>query len=137
MLPKPRPIQIAKPDTITLKIAEKIRRQRIASSVSQQELADAIGVTFQQIQKYEYGKNRVASNNLLRIADALEVPVGYFFEGLSSTDKKIHYIEPEASPEDLRILRYIHKIQNKKNRKHIEELAIIYAETDLKNLKIS
>jgi len=54
--------------------------------MSQQSLAQAIGLTFQQVQKYEHGANRVSASKLFETAHALGVPVGYFFEGLSQSD---------------------------------------------------
>ena len=61
--------------------ARKLREARIASGMSQQTLSELIGVTFQQIQKYENGANRMAASRLLHIARALGVPVSYFFDG--------------------------------------------------------
>jgi len=55
--------------------------------MSQTELADAIGVAFQQVQKYEKGVNRVGSGRLYRIADTLKIPVTYFFDGLAGPKK--------------------------------------------------
>jgi transcriptional regulator with XRE-family HTH domain len=62
-------------------IGEKIRALRLERGLSQHELGAAVGVTFQQIQKYERGANRVAAGRLRRIADALEVPVTFFYRG--------------------------------------------------------
>jgi transcriptional regulator with XRE-family HTH domain len=61
-------------------IGNRIRRERRAANLTQTELADILGVTFQQIQKYEKGRNRVAASRLVQIADALNVPVLTFFE---------------------------------------------------------
>ena len=61
-------------------IGAKIRMRRGELGMSQTDLAKAIGVTFQQVQKYEQGKNRVGGSRLDGIAKALQVPVSYFFE---------------------------------------------------------
>ena len=53
--------------------------------ISQEQLGDALGLTFQQIQKYEKGQNRIGAGRLFRIAQILSVPVEYFYEGLSTT----------------------------------------------------
>jgi transcriptional regulator with XRE-family HTH domain len=50
-------------------------------------LADALGVTFQQVQKYEKGMNRISSGRLVRIAEILKVPIAFFFEGLEKNQK--------------------------------------------------
>jgi transcriptional regulator with XRE-family HTH domain len=61
-------------------VGQKVRVFRIAHGLTQAELAQAIGVTFQQVQKYENGANRIGSARLARIADTLGVPVARFFE---------------------------------------------------------
>jgi transcriptional regulator with XRE-family HTH domain len=63
-------------------IGRRIRIQRTLRNITQTQLANAIGITFQQIQKYEHGTNRISAGKLLQIAHFLEVPVGTFFEGL-------------------------------------------------------
>jgi len=70
-------------DEIDLHLGKRMRRRRRLLGLTQQQLADSCGVRFQQIQKYECGANRVSAARLYRIAGALEVPVTYFFEGLS------------------------------------------------------
>ena len=61
-----------------VEIGQRIRAQRLLCRLSQTELADAIGVTFQQVQKYEQGVNRVGAGRLARIAEVLSVPVAFF-----------------------------------------------------------
>ena len=63
-------------------VGARVRLRRQALSMSQTELAQAIGLTFQQVQKYEQGKNRIGAGRLASIADVLRVPVAYFFEDL-------------------------------------------------------
>ncbi len=72
------------PDPIDRFVGARIRGRRLGMRISQTKLGHAIGVTFQQIQKYESGANRVGASNLFRIATALSVDVSYFFEGLSN-----------------------------------------------------
>jgi transcriptional regulator with XRE-family HTH domain len=66
----------------------KIRARRNLLGLSQTELADAAGITFQQIQKYEKGVNRVGAGRLQQFSDALGVPPSYFFEGAPTVGKK-------------------------------------------------
>lgn len=75
-------ISINVADQIDLHIGAKIRDRRKYAAMSQTSIGEAIGVSFQQIQKYERGTNRVSASTLWRIAKTLEVPVGYFFEGI-------------------------------------------------------
>jgi transcriptional regulator with XRE-family HTH domain len=63
-------------------IGRRIRIQRTLRNITQTQLANAIGITFQQIQKYEHGTNRISAGKLLQIAHFLDVPVGTFFDGL-------------------------------------------------------
>jgi transcriptional regulator with XRE-family HTH domain len=70
-------------DDIDFHLGKRMRRRRRLLGLTQQQLAEACGVRFQQIQKYECGANRVSAARLWRIAGALDVPVNYFFEGLT------------------------------------------------------
>lgn len=69
------------PNTIDVEVGARIRLKRKLIGMSQQSLAGKLGVTFQQVQKYEKGTNRVGASRLSQIATALDVPMSYFFEG--------------------------------------------------------
>jgi transcriptional regulator with XRE-family HTH domain len=69
-------------NSIDQHVALRLRAKREELGLSQTEVADAVGITFQQVQKYENGKNRIAAGRLWLIAKVFKVPVGYFFEGL-------------------------------------------------------
>jgi transcriptional regulator with XRE-family HTH domain len=68
---------------IDLHLGKRLRRRRRLLGLTQQQLAGACGVRFQQIQKYECGANRISAARLWQLSEALEVPVGYFYDGLS------------------------------------------------------
>ena len=70
-------------------IGQKIRARRNLLGLSQTELANAAGITFQQIQKYEKGTNRVGASRLQQFSEALGVPPSYFFDGAPTVGKKI------------------------------------------------
>jgi len=70
-------------DDIDFHLGKRMRRRRRLLGLTQQQLAESCGVRFQQIQKYECGANRISAARLWRIAAALEVPVGYFYDGLA------------------------------------------------------
>jgi transcriptional regulator with XRE-family HTH domain len=67
---------------VDVHVGKRIRHRRWLVGITQQQLADAVGIKFQQIQKYETGMNRVSASRLWDIAEALSVPVSFFFEGL-------------------------------------------------------
>jgi len=63
-------------------VGQRLRLRRQLRNVSQEQLGDEVGVTFQQIQKYENGRNRISASRLYRLALVLDVPVDWFFDGL-------------------------------------------------------
>lgn len=84
---------------VDVHVGKRVRHRRWMVGMTQQQLAERVGIKFQQIQKYETGMNRVSASRLWDIADALEVPVSFFFDGL---DQKSSGAESEANlPADL------------------------------------
>jgi len=75
---------------VDVHVGKRIRHRRWLVGMTQQQLAEQVGIKFQQIQKYETGANRVSASRLWDIADALDVHIGFFFEGLND----------EPQPED-------------------------------------
>ncbi len=73
------------PNQVDQHIGARMRLRRLTMNVSQERLAEMLGLTFQQVQKYEKGVNRVAASRLWDVARALDVPVSYFFEGLDGS----------------------------------------------------
>ncbi len=71
-------------DDVDAYVGGQVRVRRMMLGISQEQLGEALGLTFQQIQKYETGANRVSASRLWDIADALDVEVSFFFEGLDS-----------------------------------------------------
>ena len=74
------------PHPVDRHVGLRIRMRRKEMGVSQERLAEALGITFQQVQKYERGANRVSASKLWEIAAALKTPVAYFFDGLSAPE---------------------------------------------------
>jgi transcriptional regulator with XRE-family HTH domain len=72
------------PNPIDVHVGLQVRLRRKELKISQEKLAEALGLTFQQVQKYERGSNRISASKLFEIARALQVPIGWFFEGLSA-----------------------------------------------------
>src|SRR5262245_15708621 len=69
------------PNPIDRHVGSRVRMRRMMLSMSQEKLGDALGLTFQQVQKYEKGANRIGASRLQHIAGILQVPVSFFFEG--------------------------------------------------------
>ena len=72
---------------VDVHVGKRIRQRRWLAGMTQQKLAEIVGIKFQQIQKYETGANRVSASRLWDIADALEVEVAFFFDGLKSEEE--------------------------------------------------
>ncbi|HVK42399.1 MAG TPA: helix-turn-helix transcriptional regulator [Phenylobacterium sp.] len=77
-------------DNIDVHLGKRLRRRRRLLGLTQQQLASACGVRFQQIQKYECGANRISAARLWQLSEALEVPVGYFYDGLTEAAHREH-----------------------------------------------
>ena len=73
------------PNPIDKHVGSRVRMRRMMLSMSQEKLGDALGLTFQQVQKYEKGTNRIGASRLQQIAHILQVPVSFFFEGAPAT----------------------------------------------------
>lgn len=75
------PVANKAPSPIDVYVGSRVRARRQAVGMSQEKLGDALGLTFQQVQKYEKGTNRVSGSRLQQLSNILQVPIAYFFEG--------------------------------------------------------
>jgi transcriptional regulator with XRE-family HTH domain len=73
-------------NTVDRQVGERIRRRRILLGLTQDQLADALGISYQQVQKYETGANRVSAGRLAQIAEVLEVQPGWFFGAVEKSE---------------------------------------------------
>ena len=90
------------PHPVDVHVGKRIRHRRWLAGVTQQQLAERVGIKFQQIQKYETGANRVSASRLWDIAEALDVDVSFFFEGLEQErDTEKATSATSAAPSDL------------------------------------
>ena len=87
------------PHPVDVHVGKRIRHRRWLVGMTQQQLAESVGIKFQQIQKYETGANRVSASRLWDIADALDVEVSFFFEGLDNESEERD--EGNSVPSDL------------------------------------
>ena len=84
---------------VDVHVGKRVRHRRWMVGMTQQQLAEKVGIKFQQIQKYETGMNRISASRLWDIADALDVPVSFFFEGLE--DSTADTAAGSAAPRDI------------------------------------
>ncbi|MGV6875101.1 helix-turn-helix domain-containing protein [Pseudochelatococcus sp. B33] len=115
-------------------VGSRVKARRQVLGISQEKLGGALGVTFQQIQKYEKGTNRISASRLQQIGAALGVPVGYFFEGLQEAVPSAPGFaeappppytggETASTDEGLRLMRAFLRIEDPGVRRRIIELA--------------
>src|SRR5271156_7060602 len=105
-------------------VGARVRERRIMLGFTQQQLADLIGVTYQQAHKYERGINRISAGRLFEIAHVLSVPVNYFFEGLDGEASRA------VSPRErmcLELARNFAQIPNERHQEALSQLARVLA----------
>ena len=105
-------------------VGARIRERRIMLGLTQQQLADLIGVTYQQAHKYERGINRVSAGRLFEVAQVLSVPVNYFFDGLDQENER------SISPRErmcLELARNFAQIPNERHQEALSQLARVLA----------
>lgn len=122
-----------RPSSLEQYIGERIRRRRTRLGLTQEELAAAIGCSYQQVQKYESGANRVSAGTLLRIARRLEVPVDWFFLGFGDHDEDTPDPAPGAasSRRTVELVRAFEAIDDETVRAALTALARTVAERAL------
>ncbi len=108
---------------VDVHVGKRIRHRRWMIGMTQQQLADKVGIKFQQIQKYETGMNRVSASRLWDIARAVDVPVSFFFEGLHEGDQ-VESVEGDilGDKEALQLVRAYYAMPEAQ-RRQIFELA--------------
>jgi transcriptional regulator with XRE-family HTH domain len=119
------------PHPVDRHVGLRIRMRRKEIGVSQERLAEALGITFQQVQKYERGANRVSASKLWEIAAALRTNVGYFYEGLSDRDAALPADTGQAfmlSGEGIELMSSFPRIAEPSVRRKIMELIRAVAE---------
>jgi transcriptional regulator with XRE-family HTH domain len=75
------------PDAVDVHVGKRLRVRRSLLGMSQEKLSDQVGITFQQIQKYEQGTNRISAGRLYKLSKVLNVPISYFFENIVGKSK--------------------------------------------------
>ena len=116
-------MKIKKADAKDREVGRHVRTIRLLRHMSQTTLGEKLGITFQQIQKYEKGTNRIAAGRLHRIGEIFEVPVSYFFgatDGKDTVTKKImDFLDTKHA---LRLLQAFDRIENQKTQQALVDL---------------
>jgi transcriptional regulator with XRE-family HTH domain len=119
---------------IDLHLGRRLRRRRRLLSLTQQQLATAVGIRFQQIQKYECGANRISAARLWQLAEALEIPISYFYDGLGETQTRRDR-EPEgksevmARKETMDLIRAYYQLGERPRRRLLDLAKSLHNET--------
>jgi transcriptional regulator with XRE-family HTH domain len=129
------------PDPIDRHVGSRVRMQRVLMKMSQEKLGEALGLTFQQVQKYEKGTNRIGASRLQQISKTLNVPPSFFFEGAPSVggagdggfaeeSSSQYVVEFLSTAEGLHLNRAFARIKDPKVRKRVIDLITTLAEPD-------
>jgi transcriptional regulator with XRE-family HTH domain len=120
------------PNPIDKHVGSRVRMRRMMLSMSQEKLGDALGLTFQQVQKYEKGTNRIGASRLQQISNILSVPISFFFEGaphgggpsggMSEAPSPAYVSDFLATSDGLALTKAFMRIKNAKLRRRIVDL---------------
>lgn len=124
-------------NAIDLHIGKRLRRRRRLLGLTQQQLAESIGIWFQQIQKYECGANRVTASRLYELSVALNVPVTYFYQGLMAessgapaNDRDQIAADVLSQKETLELIRAYYKLGERPRKRLLDLAKALQDETD-------
>lgn len=119
-------------------VGRRIRQRRQEKEMSQEQLASLLGVTFQQVQKYEKGVNRVSASRLWDISRILEVSIGYFFEQVPPELSAIYpgdfalpvKVDPMEKPETVKLIQAYYQIPDRHQAKIVHDIVIAMAQSN-------
>jgi transcriptional regulator with XRE-family HTH domain len=125
-------------NAVDRRLGQRVRTRRLEIGMSQEKLAEILGVTFQQVQKYEKGVNRIAASRLFDISSALDMSVARFFEGLSpargggvAEEEQGFVHDALATPEGMQLVALFAAIKSQKVRRRVVELVRALSEEAL------
>lgn len=116
------------PDPVDLYVGSRVRMRRTVLGLSQEKLADQLGITFQQVQKYENGSNRVGSSRLYAISRILSVPVSFMFDGydesgrLAVSEDVSKFDKQMRSRETIELMKAYYNIKDENLRRKVLEM---------------
>jgi transcriptional regulator with XRE-family HTH domain len=122
------------PDPVDVHVGTRIRTRRLLLGMNQETLANALGLTFQQVQKYEGGANRVSASRLAQVAEVLRVPVTYFFNDLETAGEvappgEADIREMMQRPEAIELIRWYYAITDPEVRQQFLEMVKAVAQS--------
>jgi len=131
------------PNPVDKHVGSRVRMRRVLIGMSQEKLGEALGITFQQIQKYEKGTNRIGASRMQQIATVMGVPVSYFFDdapgaeartdGFGESQGSDYVVDFLTTTEGLQLNKSFVRIQDAKVRRKIVDLVVALADQDLKS----
>lgn len=104
---EPKEAVVKKPNPIDIHVGSRLRLRRMMMGISQEKLGEQLGLTFQQIQKYEKGTNRIGASRLYQLAKVLDVPVHFFFEEISLQENQTAPTGFEDAPAENFVLEFL------------------------------
>jgi transcriptional regulator with XRE-family HTH domain len=119
------------PHPTDVHVGRRVREARVAKGMSQTDLGNSLGVSFQQVQKYEKGTNRIGASRLLQTSKALSVPVEYFFDGLDEVEDVEGVANAKLSRKAIATATKLHMIPSEAMRREIIRLIDVAAEARL------
>ncbi len=145
---------LGEPNPVDVHVGNRIRLRRTLLGMSQERLASLLGLTFQQVQKYERGMNRVGASRLWDISKVLEAPISFFYEDMDKVvanqsprmfnivdesntmmreDEEEYIVDPMQKQETIELVKAYYKIPNRKAAKHLFDLIITMSKTAYNN----
>ena len=142
------------PNPVDVHVGNRIRLRRTLLGLSQEKLASMLGLTFQQVQKYERGMNRVGASRLWDISKVLEVPINFFYEDMDKSvanqsprmfslpegdidfleeEEEIYNDDPMQRQETIELVKAYYKIPNRTAARHLYELIISMSKSNYNN----
>ena len=108
------------PDPVDVHVGHRLRQARLLAGMSQDELGDGIGVSFQAVQKYEHGENRVSASRLFKAAQLLDRPVSFFFEDVEAA--RAAKANDDFSREEIELIRHYRQLPDDKLRDELLQM---------------
>lgn len=129
------------PDPIDIHVGSRVRLRRMILGMSQEKLGKALGLTFQQVQKYEKGVNRIGASRLFQLSDLLSTPIQFFFDdyetagpsytGMAEPDDGDAFMKFVSSPEGVQLCRHFSAIDDPQVKKRVLDLVKTISETEM------
>ncbi len=141
---------LGEPNPIDVHVGKRVRLRRTLLGMSQEKLGELLGLTFQQVQKYERGMNRVSASRLWDISKVLEAPIGFFYEDMDKVvanqsprmfntaenaqtilreDEEECLTDPMQKQETIELVKAYYKIPNRKAAKHLFDMIVALSKT--------